>query len=121
MLFFSSDDARLRAAVLERHPRAIVSQTVPVHVGNVDNPRASDERAALASSLADWWLLAQVDAQLISSAGGAVKSGFARTAIVASASGVYHADGDCTPCCQQRQIFCHRGLQELGRTHGAGV
>jgi hypothetical protein len=103
VLFFVADSARARAIVRARYPTAIVSATVPRHTSAYVG--VSDAASALRSTLVDWWLLAQTDARL-----GDAASGFARAAVLASATGVHFADGGCLPCCGERELFCHKGL-----------
>ena len=123
-LFFLSDFARTRAAVRALYPAAIVSAVAPKHIG-VDAPDGAATDAVVAaahlrSALGDWWLLAQVDAQL-----GELASGFGRAALLASKAGVFHTAEGCSPCCgAAREAYCHPGHGEHFLAHvrmNAGV
>ena len=110
-LFFLTDFARTREEVRVQYKSAIFSELTPKHIG-VDAPDgvAADLTAAteeLRTTLVDWWLLAQVDAQL-----GQLSSGFGRAALLASMNGVFYSAEDCSPCCGAREHYCHAGLGE---------
>ena len=113
-LFVATDTLAVRALIAAAIPRALFTSAPPRHV----DLEAGDKREALRSTLVDWWLLASVDAQL-----GSMQSGFARTALLASATGVYHSDGGCEPCCgEDRRRFCHAGIGLAARSsHSSGV
>ena len=107
-LFFVSDSAGAKALVRERLPGAITTDTLPEHVGNdADDPLISkmlapDGIEAMRSTLADWWLLSQADAQL-----GPLTSGFSRSAVVASRTGAWASGKSCEPCCGAKALDCH--------------
>ena len=108
-LFFLTDFMPTRPIMRAKYPSVIFSDVVPKHIG-VDAPggAAKDSAAAtdrLHTSLVDWWLLSQVDAQL-----GELGTGFGRAALLASKTGVFYSAEGCSPCCDAREIYCHPGL-----------
>jgi hypothetical protein len=98
------------------YPSAIFTAEEPENVDSYIGNAASDPRAALRSSLVDWWLLAQCDVLL-----GPMKSGYARSAVLATSSSAFFADSSCHPCCNATAASPCRGLDVYKYGHSSGT
>lgn len=110
-VFFASDSATLKRDVARLFGAAIITTDIePRHVGEPGDYTAS-EADVVRDTMAEWWLLAQCDFLAFD-----VSSGFARSAVAASASGQFMGvgPGDCDAASTG-----HEALRQMYH-HGSG-